>query len=444
MSVFLQSVLAFLLVLGPLVFIHEFGHFIVAKLLRIGVPVFSLGFGPRLFGFRRGGTDYRVSAIPLGGYVRLSGDEADENRKGLPEEFLSRPKWQRFLVFVAGASFNIILAFVAFWFLFGVYGKDDVPNPSAYPLVRGVAVDSAAARAGVERGDKLIKIAGKDLQGFDVFNDVYSLEVVLSPETTKTVSVEREGQQVELQLLIGADPVYGHGSPPGWSLSWGEDIAPVIAAVSEDGPAERAGILAGDRVIGVRDREPVSEFDLRSMIEASPERELPLKIDRDGQIVRLTVVPRSEEGTGKIGVIIGLPSVHVDLGLWAAARESWKRNLSNSLMLFHVLRKMVAQELPAKSVSGPIGIAQVAREALLASPRHFIWLLGFFSLQLGILNLLPIPVLDGGHIMILVIEGLIRRELPDRLKERVLQVGFVFLLAFMGWVIFLDFQKIFS
>jgi len=438
----LQYIIAFILVLGPLVFIHEFGHFIVAKMLRIGVPVFSLGFGPRVFGFRRGGTDYRVSAIPLGGYVRLAGDEADENRQGLPEEFLSRSRSQRFLVFVAGATFNVLLAFVAFWMLYAVWGKEEVPNPDAYPVVLMTAEGTPAERAGLLRGDVVIEIGGKDVKGFDVFGDVYAREIALAPETRKPLLVEREGERITLELEIESDPVYGHGARPGWNLSWGGDETPVIARVSEGGRAEAAGILEGDRVVAADGQEPIGEFDLRLLLESSPEREIQLAIEREGERIALSVVPADEEGQGRIGVFIGRSSVHRDLTLVEAARESVRVNLSNSLMLFHVLRGMVTRKVPLRTVSGPIGIAQVARDALLSSPRHFIWLLGFFSLQLGILNLLPIPVLDGGHIAILGVEGIIRRDLSDGLKERVMQVGFVFLLAFMSIVIYLDILKL--
>ncbi len=157
----LQAILAFILVLAPLVFIHELGHFLAAKLMRIGVPVFSLGFGPRLFGFRRAETDYRLSLVPLGGYVRLAGDEADEHRSGAPEEFLSRPKWQRFVVFVAGAAFNLVLAFAAMWLLFGLFGKEEVPD---YPVVWSFEAGSAAERAGLQRGDRILEIEGRDLK----------------------------------------------------------------------------------------------------------------------------------------------------------------------------------------------------------------------------------------------------------------------------------------
>ena len=440
----LKSLAAFVLVLGPLVFVHELGHFLVAKWLRIGVPVFSLGFGPRLFGLRRGGTDYRVSAIPLGGYVRLAGDEADENRRGLPEEFLSRPKWQRFAVFVAGATFNVALAFTVSWGLFAVYGIDEVADPHSYPTVRALVPGSPAERAGMRPGDTIVEIAGQDVRGFETYEEIYGLEIALAPQTTKTVVVERDGQRVPLSVTVEPDPVYGHGADPGWALglAWGGDGAPTIAAVNEGGPAAQVGLRVGDRVVAAGGRAPVTEVELREMIESSGDRELALRVEREGRQFDVTVHPRDEDGVGRIGVHLGPVPVHRALSIVEAAGQALRENLDNSLMLFHVLKRMVTREVPLRSVSGPIGIAQVARNALSESPRHFIWLLGFFSLQLGILNLLPIPVLDGGHILILAVEGAMRRDLSDRLKERVMQVGFVFLLAFMSIVVYLDILKL--
>jgi len=438
----LQGLLAFILVLAPLVFVHEFGHFIVAKMLGIGVPVFSLGFGPRLFGFTRGETEYRVSAIPLGGYVRLAGDESDEERTGAPDEFLSRPKWERFLVFVAGATFNVILALLVIAFMFAVWGKDEVQSPESYPWIVVLQEGSEADRAGLQKGDVLLEIGGQDLKGYENFGEVYNREVLLSPNTTKSVVVDRDGERLTLNVGIGADEKFGHGLDPGWDLSWGGDETPLIAEVIPGARADEAGLEAGDLVLAAAGREPISERQFRRLLEASPEQELALRIDREGETVELVVIPRDEDGKGKIGALIGLPTVHRDLSLAEAARESLRVNLSNSVLLFEVLKRMVTREVPLKSVSGPIGIAQYARRALFASPQAFIWLLGFFSLQLGILNLLPIPVLDGGHILILLIEGVLRRDLPDRLKERVMQVGFVFLLAFMSIVIVLDIVKL--
>lgn len=444
MTVFLQSLVAFLLVLGPLVFIHELGHFLVAKAFKIGVPVFSLGFGPRLFGFRRGETDYRVSIVPLGGYVRLAGDEADENRRGLPEEFLTRPKWQRFLVFVAGATFNVALAVVISWGIFVLYGINELPDSDSYPRVQALIEGSPAEAAGMQTGDLIVAIGGHDVRGLEAFNDASRLEIALSPNQEKEVIVEREGRRIPLSLTVAADPKYGHGLDPGWGLGWGAD-PPVLNLVLPDTPAERAGLRSGDVVRGVDGIEPISRSMFQAIIVQSEGRSLQFKLERAGEIVNASVTPVIEaagDGTPKIGVQFGQHTITRDLDVFEAASAALSETVSNSTMLFQVLKRMLTREVPLKSVSGPIGIAQVARTAIIQDGRTFFWLLGFFSLQLGILNLLPIPVLDGGHILILAIEGAIRRDLPDRLKERVMQVGFVFLLAFMSAVIYMDFLKL--
>jgi regulator of sigma E protease len=228
---------------------------------------------------------------------------------------------------------------------------------------------------------------------------------------------------------------------PGWRLGWGGDETPLISYVDEGGPADAAGLRVGDRVIGAEGRRPVTDPELRAIIEEHAGRELTLAIERDGHELSVAVVPASEDGQGRIGVGLTLPSFHRDLSLPEAAAKAWREGVSYSVLLFHVLKGLATRDVPPEMVSGPIGIAQVARNTLFESPRHFLWLLAFFSLQLGILNLLPIPVLDGGHIFILGIEGIIRRDLSERLKERIMMVGFVFLLAFMTFVIYLDIRK---
>jgi regulator of sigma E protease len=435
----LQAIFAFILVLAPLVFIHELGHFLAAKALRIGVPVFSLGFGPRLFGFRRAETDYRVSLVPLGGYVRLAGDEADEQRTGAPEEFLSRPKWQRFIVFVAGAAFNVVLAFLAMWLLFGIYGKDDV---SAYPVVLQVEPDSPAMAAGIAPGDKLVAIEGQDLKGEEFLN-IYSLQITLAPNADKRLLVEREGEPVELLLNTGENEKYGIGEP-GWFLSLGGKEPAVIQTVIPGDRADKAGLRSGDEILAAGGREPISEIELRVMLRAAAEQEILFKVLRDGEVVELIVTPRDNDGRGFIGVDFRAPDLpRRSLSVGEAAAEALRTNISHSKTLFVVLKRLVTREVSLRTMSGPIGIAQVARQALVAGPETFLYLLGFFSLQLGILNLLPIPVLDGGHILILGVESVMRRELSERVKERVMQAGFVFLLAFMGVIIYLDVVKSF-
>jgi len=435
--VVLQVIVAFILVLAPLVFFHELGHFVVAKMLRIGVPVFSLGFGPRLFGFRRKETDYRVSLIPMGGYVRMSGDESDEHRTGAPEEFLSRPRWQRFIVFSAGAAFNIILAFLVMWFYFGYYGKIEVP----YPVVFGVAEGSEAEIAGIQRGDKLIEIAGHSVE--DEFVYRYNLEIALAPNTQKTVLVDRGGERLEIELNTGSDPKLGMGDP-GWSLGRGGGGNPVIERVLPGGAAEEAGLLAGDRIVGGGNYPSITGLEFQLLLEAGVGKEVTLEVEREGEIIPIVVRPRASDERRTIGVdFVSESAPPVQLSIGQAAVESMRWNLELSKTLFIVLKRLVTTEVPIKTMSGPVGIAQVAHQALLSGADTFLYLLGFFSLQLGILNLLPIPILDGGHILILVVEGVMRRNLSDTVKERVMQAGLVFLLAFMGVIIVLDVLKFF-
>jgi regulator of sigma E protease len=258
---------------------------------------------------------------------------------------------------------------------------------------------------------------------------------------SKAVRVLRGEEVLEIEMSTGLDEKYGIGDP-GWLLSLTRAEPAVVSVVTPGDPADQVGILPGDRILGAGGREPISEIELRALLRAAPGREVDLVIDRGGERVELAVVPRDNGGTGLIGVQFrpaDLP--RIELGLGEAAAEALRLNISQSKMLFVVLKGLVTTEVSLRTMSGPIGIAQVARQALELGPEWFLKLLGFFSLQLGILNLLPIPVLDGGHILILGVESVMRRELSEKVKERVMQAGFVFLLAFMGVIIYLDVVK---
>jgi regulator of sigma E protease len=433
---FAQTALSFIVVLGILVFVHEFGHFIVAKAFGIGVPVFSLGFGPRLIGFRRKETDYRVSAVPLGGYVRLAGDEADEARTGAPNEFLSRPRWQRFLVFVAGASFNIVLAVTVMTIVFSIWGRDEVVRPEKFPTVADVAPASSAETAGLRRGDKVLSIGGQDARD----QQTQVNEIVLAPDQLKPVEIERDGVRQTVSMSTGQDPVY-HLGAPGWRLIQDGGGPPEVEMVLGGSPADKAGLTRGDKVVGIDGRAPQGEMELKALLEKSIGRAVTLKISRAGVESDLVVTPKDEGGKGKIGVLFAEGNrVHrvLDVGAAFAASIDWNVDITKSV--FQTLGRLAKREISVRAFSGPIEIARVSREAVRGG-QSFLTLLALISLQLGILNLLPIPVLDGGHILILACEGLIRRDLSDKLKERVMTVGFVFLLAFFGLVIFFDILK---
>lgn len=440
MIAFLEYFGAFVLVLGIVVFVHELGHFLAAKAFRIGVPVFSLGFGRRLFGFERGGTDYRVSMIPLGGYVRMAGDEADEERTGAADEFLSKPRWQRFVVFIAGVVFNLLLAVVVIAAVFRIWGKEEPPAATVPPTVVEVVAGSPAEEAGVARGDRVVSVGGRDMR--DPRTEVE--EILLAPDVEKDVVLERDGERIEVAMRIGKDPRYRLGFP-GWLLRQDIPGALAIDFVEPRSAAEVGGLRKGDRIVGLDDFENPGEVKVRALIKQSPEQPMVFRVERDGERLELTVVPRDEGGHGKIGVLFKNEGTVRRLGLGGAFVESVRFNVETTRSLFLALRSIFGRLFrfdvgAVRAFSGPLEIAEMSRRSL-EDMRTFLQFVGILSLNLGIFNLLPIPVLDGGHLMILSVEGVIRRDLSQRIKERVMQVGFVFLILLFGAVIFFDFAK---
>lgn len=435
-----MAFVAFILVLAPLVFFHELGHFLVAKLFRIGAPVFSVGFGPRLFGWRRGGTDYRVSLIPLGGYVRLAGDEADENRTGAADEFLTRPRWQRFLVFIAGAAFNLILAVLAVALVFRVWGFEESAVPDAYPTVAIVQSGSPAEAAGIRVGDRVVSIAGRDSRDLAVEFE----EILLDPDQTRVVVLERAGERSSVSLGTGRDPV-NHLAAPGWFLLRERLAAPTIDFVVSGGAAQAAGVEVDDEVVAIDGRSGLGELELRERIRQGAGREIVLTLRRDGAEREARLTPRGEPGSGLIGVQFKTSGILRKLGtgeaLLASARFNWDQTRGLFRALGSVGSRVAKGDIKAaRAFSGPIEIARLASSAL-RDGRIFLLFMAYLSLNLGIINLLPIPVLDGGHILILALEGAMRRAFSDKAKERLMQGGFVFLLAFFGYVIWGDVVK---
>lgn len=429
---FLEYVGSLALVLGPLVFVHELGHLLVAKALGVRVKVFSIGFGPRVFGFRRGSTDYRVAIIPLGGYVRMAGDESDEDRTGAADEFLSRPRFQRFLVFVAGAAFNIALAVALTWVVLVAWGQIVVDT---VPVVRFVAPGSHAERAGILPGDRILEIQGRDARDPEVEIE----EIVMSPGTEREVVLERDGERRTVVVLTGADERHRMGDP-GWSLQR-SDEPPVVGEVLPGERAAEAGLQPGDRILSADGIDDIGEVRLRALLKTSPESDLPITVERDGERKDLTVRPADVDGEGRIGAALFTPVERRALGPLEAVPQAVRSNVEQSVLLFVVLKKLFRTEISMRAFSGPIEIAQFSRAAVV-SLEGFLTFLAMLSLQLGILNLLPIPVLDGGHILILTIESVMRRDLSDVVKERVMLAGLLFLLAAFAVILTFDVLKL--
>lgn len=424
----LTNIPAFLFALGAIVFVHELGHHLVAKLFGVRVMVFSLGFGKRLWGFERDGTDYRISAVPLGGYVRMGG-ELPEERSGDPGDFLSKPRWQRILVYLAGPAMNVVLSvgLIALVFAAGIdlQAMQDIPS-----VVGQVEEDGAAAAAGLATGDRIVKVNG---QAVDKWKDV-AFVFATSAQRPVEVELEREGRTVLAVVTPVKVPRYEFGDAgvyPKLLLRFIE--------VFSGSPAHTAGFEPGDEVRRV-DERPVSDVQsFVDYIQARADTEVRIEVARDEELLTLAVVPAMVEGKGQIGVQIGS---YRRLGVGEAIVESVKYNIEIVDKSLQILGMLFTNEIAPKSaLSGPIEIAAWSGRAARRGLKDLLYTMGFLSISIGFMNLLPIPVLDGGHISILLVESLMRRDLSLVLKERITQLGFMMIMTLMAVVIFFDLSK---
>jgi len=429
----LTNILSFVFALGVIIFVHELGHLLVAKAFDVRVEAFSLGFGPRIWGFQRGETQYKVSVIPLGGYVKLGGELPDEVA-GDPREFLSKPRWQRILVYLAGPAMNVVLAvlLIAGVFMVGT----EVPDlPDIEPVIGTVVEGSAGAEAGLLPGDRVVAVDGKEA---DSWSDV-SFALMTSPgkpvHLTVERTVERQAERLEATVVPAADPRYGLGDLAGlYPLA-----LPKITSVEPDGRAAAAGLEVDDVLLSVGGSPVTGSRDFVDYIHQHPEQTVVLGIERAGERFEIEVVPADVGGTGLIGVGLGF---YQRYGPLEAVVQSVRYNIQIVEQTFQVLGKIFTRQLSAKgALAGPIEIAAQSGAAARTGFKYLIHLMGFISISIAIVNLLPIPVLDGGQILILLIETVMRRDLSFRIKELVSQFGFVVIILLMLVVIYFDLSK---
>lgn len=421
------NLFALVLVLGFLIFAHEAGHFFVAKAFRVRVLVFSFGFGRRLFGFRMGDTDYRVSAIPLGGYVRMAGDIPDENHPSDPHEFLSKPKWQRFLILVAGPAMNLIIA-VGF-----VAGLSMIGTEIAIvkPILGEVQPNLPAAKAGLQAGDEIVSINGEKIEDFDDLR----LAITMHADTPVSVVYRRQGAvHTTTMTPVQAESDYGPVGRAG--------VLPLIVAeigrVVPGSPADRAGLQRGDRIITANGQPAAQLQQFNAIVEASKGAPIALRLQRGASVVSTT-----------LGRVAGLddkdpyrgfypPSVIHKLSLFPAIQDGIQQNWKMLRYTGQAVVRIFRAQGSVKEFSGPISIARISGDMFRRGWMEFISLMAMISLQLGIMNLLPIPILDGGHIAVLLVEGAARRDLSMMAKERIQQIGFALLATLMIVVLYND------
>jgi regulator of sigma E protease len=428
----LTTLLAFIFVIGVLVFVHELGHFLAARRIGVRVLKFSLGFGPRVFGFTRGDTEYCVSAIPLGGYVKMAGETVEDPRSGKPDEFLSKSKWQRFQVLIAGPAMNILLAIVLLAGLL-MRGADVPAFLDRPPVVGAVEKGSPAEKAGVAVGDRVLRVDDTETGTWENLNTAIGMRA----NRDTSITIVRGGKEVVVHVTPASEDRF----------EWGRigvlpDVHPRVRSVNAGSPAEQAGLKAGDIVLAVNGENIGFAAQLSDAIGKSPGKPITIAIQRAHQPMQLTVTPRAEGKVGRIGIGIADETRRIQPGPLKAVQMSVAQTWELSGLIIKTLAGLLSGATSPKQLMGPVGIAQLSGESAEQGWLPLLLLMAQLSLNLGLLNLLPIPVLDGGHITIMAFEGIARRDFSVKVKERMLFAGFVLLMLLMVTVIYNDLARI--
>ncbi len=455
---FLVSAAAFIVLIGVMVIVHEFGHFIVAKLCGVRVEAFSVGFGPRLFGFKIGETDYKVCLLPLGGFVKMSGENLPGENMALegadpekieaeatdPGALTSHPRWQRMLIGLAGPTFNLLLTLALMWFYFAFI--NEVPSVTVKTTtVEWVTPGSAAAAAGLEAGDVILSFDNSKLPiGDDGWEIVYD-HARLNADQVVPIAVDRGGKTLTLSLLVPAAAKSDSFDLSQMGISPQFLPGPIAVAQVQPGlPAEKAGLRDGDSIEAVDGHAFHSVNTLLAYMQAEQGKPMTLTVLRDGASLQIVATPEKLDTRYMLGFsTTQIPMRNEPLSLVSAAGKSLGFFRDNSLLVGEVLDRLFTHRLSVKQMMGPVGIAQAAGEAAQMDG----WLPKFdlaseISLQLGILNLLPFPILDGGMILLLLIESVLRHDISMVIKERIYQAAFVVLMAFIAFTIFNDVSRL--
>lgn len=427
----LGTILAFIIVFGILVFVHEFGHFFMAKLVGIRVDVFSFGYGKRLFGFKKGDTDYRVSLIPMGGYVKFPGEEVYEKEREVePGDFMAAKRWQRLLTIVMGPVMNILLA-IGLVAAINMVGAPVPVYQSQTPVIGWVEPDSPAEKTDLQIDDEILSIDGKMTE---TWSDV-ELAVGTKPKRTITLEVKRGEEIFSVDLLTEGKTIHEMG----YAGFFGK-ILTEIKMLVPDAPAEKAGLKPGDVILEI-DGQPAYYFQFLEMIQNNPNVELNFRIRRVEELLDIPVTPRLKGDVGEIGIAQVIEFKEESLRFFAAFKQSVKDNVRLTFLVINFIKDLLTGEATARQLGGPIEIASLSYTALRMGLLAMMSWIALISLQLGIINLFPIPVLDGGQILVISLEGIFRRDFSPKVKQIVMQIGFAIFIVLIVFVILNDVAK---
>jgi regulator of sigma E protease len=436
------TILAFIFVLGVLVFVHELGHFLAAKRVGIRVLKFQLGFNPTVLSFRRGDTEYGIGALPLGGYVKMAGESAEDVERDEQgnvirhsDEFLSKTKWERFQVLIMGPVMNLLLALILTAVV--LYQGLEKASYEDQPVVVGVvSTDSPAAKADIRPGDRIVSVGGRNVDTWDQF----LMAVGVKPNREVSIGLLRDG--LEQTRTVTPTLLPGQSRFEIGDIGVLPNVHPHLKSVTPNDPGDRAGLKAGDIIVAV-DGQPITfHWHMREAIAKHAGRPMQLSILRDGAAKSVSVTPDTHGKVGWLGVLPVDDVVSLKPGFGQAISLSVEKNIEMSRLIFQTLGGLFTRETSPKQLMGPIAIAQLSGESAQLGWIALITLMASISLNLGLLNLMPVPVLDGGHIFIMALEGLARRDFSQAVKEKMLMAGFAVILMLMVTVIYNDLTRI--
>ena len=427
------TILSFLFVLGVLVFVHELGHFLAARRVGVRVITFSLGFGPKILKFTRGDTEYCVSVVPLGGYVKMAGENPDEARSGQPDEFLSKTKWQRFQILIMGPLMNIVLAVVVSAVVLA-QGAHVAAYRDEPPVVGVVVKGSPAERSGLMVDDRILAVNADQVATWE---DML-MRVATKANREVELSVLRGGQTI----VVGVRPAAEGRFEVGTLGVMPANTHPIVDSVIAEGPAAKAGLKAKDEIVAINGEPMVFRSQLITVISKHGGQSVDITVKRGNDTFHTRATPEKRGSRGMLDMYLTDRVRSFTPGPLEAVKLSVEENIESSGLIFRTLAGLFTGETSVRQLQGPVGIAQLSGESAAEGWIPLFSLMAMLSINLGILNLMPIPVLDGGHILILMLEGIARRDFSMRVKEKMLLAGFVVLMMLMVTVIYNDLTRI--
>ena len=455
---FLLTLLAAIFVLGPLIALHEWGHYIVARLCGVKVLTYSIGFGPKIFGWtsKKSGIDYRISALPLGGYVKMLDErEGEVAKEELHLAFNRQHPLKKIAIVAAGPIMNFVIAIALFWVLFMT------PSEQLATKIGQVLPDTPAAIAQLPVGDKIVAIDGHDVQTWEGIN--YRLAGRMGETTNISITLQSEIDKGATKIYQAPIKEFMQGTAQGKDalssfgmIPWQPNIAPIVGDVTPDGAASRQGLKAGDRITAINGEEINDWISATRIIRDNPETLLTFNVLRDGKQVELQIMPQGKKDNlgndyGQIGAMVAqsaivIPDEYKTTVVYGPAEslvKSFEKTEQLAVMTLSSMGKMLSGMIGLENLSGPITIAKVAKQSFDISWQMVLSTAALISLSLAVLNLLPIPVLDGGHIVYYLIELIRGKPLSEGVQMVGLNIGLLLLAGFMVLAIGNDISRLF-